>query len=100
MIFFFLVNIGGIKKKKKKKRLQNLNQILEMTPFKAIILLSFSLFALSDGLYDTQTDIVHLTESNFNSLVLNTEDAWLIEFYGNSSLTSSPLVWTLQVICT
>lgn len=37
---------------------------------------------VADELYSNDPDLVKLTQSNFDSLVLKTNDMWLIEFYG------------------
>lgn len=50
------------------------------------LLLLFTLALLmqveGDELYDDKTDLIKLTQSNFESLVAKTNDMWLIEFYG------------------
>ena len=33
------------------------------------------------ALYDSSDDVVELTGGNFNRLVVNSEDIWLVEFY-------------------
>lgn len=48
----------------------------------SILLFVFGVIAQDAPLYDEKSDIVKLTQSNFDSLVTNTNDMWLIEFYG------------------
>lgn len=48
---------------------------------KTIILLTI-LFGLSLCLFDDNSAVVKLTEKNFKSLVLDSEELWLVEFYG------------------
>ena len=52
---------------------------------KALIffLLSLAIFTLAQDLYDDKSDVIHLTQSTFDSQVTNTNDFWLVEFYGN-----------------
>ncbi len=52
------------------------------------------------GLYDEKTDIVKLTQANFDTLVTKSDDVWVIEFYGKLlHYDHSALVWPLQSVC-
>ena len=42
-----------------------------------ILLLATSLNAL----YDSNSKVIHLTKDNFNDLVINSDDLWIVEFY-------------------
>lgn len=35
----------------------------------------------SYGLYDSSSDVVELTPSNFDRLVTNSDEVWIVEFY-------------------
>lgn len=39
------------------------------------------LFALHKFLYEPNGDVIELTQGNFQNLVLNSNDIWLVEFY-------------------
>lgn len=48
------------------------------------MILLVALLALSgavSALYDSSDDVVDLTASNFNNLVINSDEVWLVEFY-------------------
>ena len=70
---------------------------------KVFIILTILLIASAQDapLYDDKSDVVHLTQSNFDSLVTNTNDMWLIEFYGTAPAGNrdSPVVRPLQSFC-
>jgi len=44
-------------------------------------LLIAALVATANGLYDASDDVVELTQSNFNKLVIGSSELWLVEFY-------------------
>ena len=35
----------------------------------------------ASALYDSSDDVIELTASNFNNLVIGGDDIWLVEFY-------------------
>lgn len=35
----------------------------------------------SNALYDSSSDVIDLNPSNFEKLVLNSDDLWIVEFY-------------------
>ena len=61
------------------------------------------------GSDNSKTEVIELTDDNFEALVLNSQDLWLVEFFGlfNPVLSSlsltptpySPVVWSLQESC-
>ena len=69
-----------------------------------ILFVSFVILALlrsSVALYGSNSAVVKLDSKNFRSMVSNSQDMFMVEFYGNPNspvkLTiSSPMVWTLQ----
>lgn len=46
-----------------------------------LIFCAFTLFSFAQSLYSSNSKVVALTPQNFNSLVLNSDDIWLVEFY-------------------
>ncbi len=47
-----------------------------------LIIFGLLALALCQDLYEEKSDVVHLTQSTFDTLVTNTNDIWLVEFYG------------------
>jgi protein disulfide-isomerase A6 len=45
------------------------------------ILVVSSLFALTNALYSSSDDVVELTDANFETRVVNSDQLWLVEFY-------------------
>lgn len=55
------------------------------------------LFASTLCLFSEDSAVVKLTESNFKSLVLESEELWLVEFYGKYLLIQPLGVDTVKV---
>lgn len=49
----------------------------------ATLLLTFCIIGSAFALYGANSKVVMLTKSTFNSLVLNSKEIWLVEFFGN-----------------
>lgn len=49
--------------------------------FSPIALVAFALIASVNGFYSSNDDVVQLDPSNFDRLVIQSSDVWLIEFY-------------------
>ena len=49
-----------------------------------IIWLSFIIISISSvlSLYGSNSNVVKLTQANFNKEVVNSKDIWLVEFFG------------------
>ena len=47
--------------------------------FPGVLLSCFA--TLGRALYGPHTDVVELTASNFNSMVMDSDSVWLVEFY-------------------
>jgi hypothetical protein len=54
---------------------------MENLLFKLALILIISV-SFTTALYDTKSDVVKLTTSNFQKEVVNSNDIWLVEFYG------------------
>ena len=44
-----------------------------------VFVLAFA--SLSQALYPSNSDVIDLTPSNFNKLVINSDEIWIVEFY-------------------
>jgi thioredoxin-like negative regulator of GroEL len=44
-------------------------------------LVLFVAFQLSTAFYDSTDDVVELTDANFDALVTNSNDTWILQFY-------------------
>lgn len=45
------------------------------------VLLAFCILGTAFGLYGSNSKVVKLDKSNFNSLVINSKDVWMVEFF-------------------
>lgn len=59
------------------------------------IFIGLLLLASTLALFDNDSPVFKLTESNFKKSVLESDEFWFVEFYGNQSNNYSPMVWTL-----
>jgi hypothetical protein len=50
-----------------------------ITKLSLILILSIS---FTSALYDSKSDVIKLTSNNFQKDVVNSNDLWLVEFYG------------------
>jgi len=46
------------------------------------VLLAFCILGTAFGLYGSNSKVVKLDKSNFKSLVINSNELWLVEFFG------------------
>ena len=60
-----------------------------------VILSFFAIVTVTVALYADDSAVFKLTEGNFKKEVLETDDIWLVEFYGIISCYVSTLVWSL-----
>ena len=51
------------------------------------VLLAFCILGTAFGLYGSNSKVVKLDKSNFKSLVINSNELWLVEFFGNFIFT-------------
>lgn len=49
--------------------------------FSSIVLFAFAFVASTHGFYSASDDVIQLDPSNFDRLVLQSSDLWIIEFY-------------------
>jgi hypothetical protein len=59
------------------------------------IFIGLLMLASTLALFDNDSPVFKLTESNFKKSVLESDEFWFVEFYGNQSNNYSPMVWTL-----
>jgi hypothetical protein len=50
---------------------------------KIILIIVLINLCQSESLYNTNSNVIKLTASNFQNEVVNSQDIWLVEFYGN-----------------
>ena len=72
------------------------------------IFIAFSVATVAlSSLYSGDSKVVKLTTDNFKKNVLNSNEMWLVEFYGNLyhlchpnqiNINHSPMVWSLSEI--
>jgi len=56
------------------------------------VLLAFCILGTAFGMYGSNSKVVKLDKSNFNSLVINSKELWLVEFYGRTNKTKSNMI--------
>ena len=49
--------------------------------FSSIVLFAFGLLVSVNAFYSSSDDVIQLDPSNFDSLVVQSSDLWIIEFY-------------------
>lgn len=59
--------------------------------FVSAALAAFALIASVNGFYSSNDDVVQLDPSNFDRLVVQSSDLWIIEFYAPWCGRTSPL---------
>lgn len=59
------------------------------------ILVSLLLLGSGFALFSADSAVFKLTESNFKSTVLDSDEFWLVEFYGKNTTNFSSMVRTL-----
>ena len=57
------------------------NQPLHVVFVTTVFWVFLSFASLSQALYPTSSDVVELTPSNFNKLVVNSDEIWVVEFF-------------------
>jgi thiol-disulfide isomerase/thioredoxin len=54
-----------------------LNTIVVLT----VVWLVMAFASLSQAMYPSNSDVIELTPSNFNKLVIQSDEVWIVEFY-------------------
>lgn len=49
--------------------------------FAVVLGVLFTLASLSQALYPSSSDVIELTPSNFNKMVINSDEVWVVEFF-------------------
>jgi hypothetical protein len=54
---------------------------IESNMFSSIVLFAFGIIASVNGFYSSSDDVIQLDPSNFDRLVVQSSDLWIVEFY-------------------